>query len=92
MIGVASGLVGVGYSAATYHQGKNAERETRRRFEDLELGLRGEGDVVDAGVGGGSTEAVDARRGGERGSERAGGVAGQVKPLPGDESVWTGMK
>ena len=92
MIGVASGLVGVGYSAATYHQGKKVERETQRRLEDLELGLRGEGDVVDAGIGGGSTEAVDAGRGDERESERAGGVARQVKPLPGDEIVWTGMK
>ena len=39
-LGAASGVVGAGYAAATYHGQRAQDKEARRREEDVELGQR----------------------------------------------------
>ena len=40
LLGAASGVVGAGYAAATYHQQRAPGKEAMRREEDVELGQR----------------------------------------------------
>lgn len=88
MIGSVGGLVGTGYAAASYYTQRRAEKEARRREQDLEAAIRGVAATVEDARSGRS-------EGGSDGSSEA-GLKLEKFPEPGpsrrEDLSWTGMR
>jgi len=88
MIGSVGGLVGTEYAAASYYSQKRAEKEAKRREQDLEAAIRGVAAKIE-NEGNGRSE-----RGGDGSSEA--GLKVERVPEPGpprrEDLTWTGMR
>ncbi len=88
MIGSVGGLVGTGYAAASYYSQKRAEKEAKRREQDLEAAIGGVAAKIE------NDESERSRRG-SGGSSQAGSTEVKVpepEPFKREDLTWTGMR